>query len=153
MKAAGGAKTVTTIEKQIQNRYAFFSASLFLHTRQFAGQTQCIHANSKEAKAEAREKLWRRFFADPSQWWDNRANKKRSRFPDFVHYETKEALWIDCWSNPSWVETELFKLKQGDGDCGHRVKAAYLQESDVNYKDAGGNCFRSSSKHNDFVFT
>jgi len=39
-----------------------------------------------------KEKLWREFFLDPSQWWDHRSEKANERYPDFKHKETQEAL-------------------------------------------------------------
>ncbi|KAJ7534255.1 hypothetical protein O6H91_13G086000 [Diphasiastrum complanatum] len=49
------------------------------------------------------EQLWRRFFSDPSQWWDHRFDKTNARFPDFKHKKTQDALWIDARSTPRWV--------------------------------------------------
>ncbi|KAJ7532564.1 hypothetical protein O6H91_13G009400 [Diphasiastrum complanatum] len=53
------------------------------------------------------EDLWAQFFRDPSQWWDNRFNKRAVNAPDFKHKETKEVLWVNSWSNPPWVREKL----------------------------------------------
>jgi hypothetical protein len=34
--------------------------------------------------AGQREKLWRKFFSDPSQWWDNRPEKVNNFCPNFL---------------------------------------------------------------------
>jgi len=44
--------------------------------------------------AGQREKLWREFFLDPSQWWDHRSEKTNERYPDFKHKKTQESLWL-----------------------------------------------------------
>ncbi|KAJ7562637.1 hypothetical protein O6H91_03G078200 [Diphasiastrum complanatum] len=57
---------------------------------------------------ESRTKeLWEEFFLDPSQWWDNRSDKRNQRFPDFKHKTTKKALWIHNKFNPPWVHARL----------------------------------------------
>lgn len=70
----------------------------------------------REDKTTAVQELWRRFLADPAQWWDNRFNKRNPKLPDFVHRETKEALWIDSWLDPPWVEEELSAFDQSHKD-------------------------------------
>ncbi|KAJ7537183.1 hypothetical protein O6H91_12G101800 [Diphasiastrum complanatum] len=65
-------------------------------------------------QASRTQQLWEEFFSDPSQWWDNRSNKKNSRFPDFKHRSTAEkALWIDNRFNPPWVHARLSVMVQG----------------------------------------
>eukprot|EP00250_Pteridium_aquilinum_P020916 c24989_g17_i1 orf=63-389(+) len=49
------------------------------------------------------DSLWKEYFRDPSQWWDNRISKVGPSYPDFKHKLTKESLWIDGRHNPSWV--------------------------------------------------
>eukprot|EP00250_Pteridium_aquilinum_P035390 c9312_g1_i1 orf=120-617(+) len=51
--------------------------------------------------------LWKDYFRDPSQWWDNRTSKAAPSDPDFKHRVTKESLWIHGLHNPSWVRQEL----------------------------------------------
>jgi len=63
--------------------------------------------------AGKREKLWREFFSDPSQWWDGRPEKVNARYPDFKHKKTQEALWLDDQRNPPWVEAEMAALVPG----------------------------------------
>ncbi|KAJ7558177.1 hypothetical protein O6H91_04G027400 [Diphasiastrum complanatum] len=57
------------------------------------------------------EELWQQFFADPSQWWDHRSDKKNARYPDFKHKTTQKALWVDGRSNPAWVPSELAAMQ------------------------------------------
>ena len=40
------------------------------------------------------EDKWRRFFADPARYWDNRFGKRNPKAPDFKHKDSGEALWI-----------------------------------------------------------
>lgn len=49
------------------------------------------------------EDLWLEYFADPTQWWDNRGKKRNPRAPDFKHRVSKKALWIDGWYTPGWA--------------------------------------------------
>eukprot|EP00250_Pteridium_aquilinum_P016298 c23034_g8_i1 orf=134-580(+) len=51
--------------------------------------------------------LWREFFRDSSEWWDNRSTKASPLTPDFKHKFTKDSLWVDGLHNPSWVLQEL----------------------------------------------
>jgi pentatricopeptide repeat protein len=60
-----------------------------------------------------REKLWREFFSDPSQWWDHRAEKANESYPDFKHKKTREALWLDDRQKPPWVEAEMAAMAPG----------------------------------------
>ncbi|KAI4366412.1 hypothetical protein MLD38_022293 [Melastoma candidum] len=50
--------------------------------------------------------LWQVFFANPSDWWDNRKKKTNSRQPDFRHKDTNEALWLSPY-DPPWVKRQL----------------------------------------------
>ena len=50
---------------------------------------------------------WHEYFADPSQWWDNRGNKRNLRAPDFKHRVSKKALWVDGWYTPKWAKERL----------------------------------------------
>ncbi|KAJ7520278.1 hypothetical protein O6H91_20G076300 [Diphasiastrum complanatum] len=56
------------------------------------------------------EQRWKEFFANPSQWWDNRFTKKSSKHPDFKHKSTLESLWVDGWLNPCWVNERMVSM-------------------------------------------
>ncbi|CAM6096009.1 unnamed protein product [Calypogeia fissa] len=62
--------------------------------------------------ALATEKRWQEYFADPSQWWDNRDTKRNPKAPDFKHKSTNEGLWVKSWNNPPWVEQQLAVLEE-----------------------------------------
>ncbi|KAE8704030.1 auxin-induced protein 22D [Hibiscus syriacus] len=70
--------------------------------------------------------LWQAFFANPTEWWDNRQNKvavqshfeigsalllfdvvRNPKYPDFKHKDTGEALWIEGRNTPHWVKSQL----------------------------------------------
>ncbi|KAI5078004.1 hypothetical protein GOP47_0007828 [Adiantum capillus-veneris] len=53
--------------------------------------------------------LWKDYFRDPTQWWDNRNSKTGSAYPDFKHKARKDCLWVDGRRNPPWVVGELRK--------------------------------------------
>ncbi|KAL2934601.1 Protein OSB1 mitochondrial [Bienertia sinuspersici] len=53
------------------------------------------------------QELWQAFFANPTDWWDNRKNKKNLKYPDFKHKDTGEALWVESRYNPAWVKSQL----------------------------------------------
>jgi hypothetical protein len=55
------------------------------------------------SKKNLEEYQWRLYFADPSQWWDNREGKINPKAPDFRHKVSKRALWINGWFTPDWV--------------------------------------------------
>ncbi|XP_062021784.1 protein OSB2, chloroplastic-like [Rosa rugosa] len=56
---------------------------------------------------ETTQELWQAFFANPVEWWDNRKTKRNSKYPDFKHKDTGEALWIEGRNNPPWVKSQL----------------------------------------------
>jgi hypothetical protein len=60
-----------------------------------------------------REKLWREFFSDPSQWWDCRPEKVNVRYPDFKHKKAQGALWLGDGQNPPWVGENWPHCHQG----------------------------------------
>jgi hypothetical protein len=61
---------------------------------------------------QAREKLWREFFSDPSQWWDCRPEKNAR--PDFKRKKkTHEALWLGDRQTPTWLVAELAAMLPG----------------------------------------
>ncbi|KAL0903606.1 hypothetical protein M5K25_027997 [Dendrobium thyrsiflorum] len=72
------------------------------------------YSGNNFASASA-EELWQAFFANPVDWWDNRKNKRNSRYPDFKHKHTGEALWIEGKNNPSWVKGQLAILDERMG--------------------------------------
>ncbi|XP_065861038.1 protein OSB2, chloroplastic-like [Euphorbia lathyris] len=59
--------------------------------------------------------LWQAFFANPSEWWDNRNNKRNPKYPDFKHKDTGEALWVEGRNNPAWVKSQLEILDERMG--------------------------------------
>ncbi|KAG8377654.1 hypothetical protein BUALT_Bualt08G0055400 [Buddleja alternifolia] len=50
--------------------------------------------------------LWQIFFANPSEWWDNRKCKTKPIAPDFKHKDTGEALWLKD-TDPPWIKKQL----------------------------------------------
>lgn len=61
------------------------------------------------------EQKWKDFFANPSNWWDNRTSKKGSKYPDFRHKTSGEVLWIDSFNSPAWVKPQLAVLDSNQG--------------------------------------
>ncbi|MCO5551329.1 hypothetical protein L7F22_004830 [Adiantum nelumboides] len=53
------------------------------------------------------DKLWRDFFTNPHNWFDNRLRRRAPKYADFKNKLTKEGLWITAKWNPPWVRTEL----------------------------------------------
>ena len=57
------------------------------------------------------EALWKHLFDNPDDWWDNRADKRNAKAPDFkakrngptVNGGEPAALWISSRSTPDWV--------------------------------------------------
>ncbi|KAI3668085.1 hypothetical protein L6452_43160 [Arctium lappa] len=76
------------------------------------------------------EELWQAFFANPTEWWDNRKNKRSPNYPDFKHKDTGEALWVEGRYNPSWVKSQLSVLDS-------RMESFHDQ---------------NANKHSDFMF-
>lgn len=62
---------------------------------------------SSSSEIDEDDHIWQEYFADPSQWWDNRCNKRNPKAPDFKHRTTKRALWVDGWYTPKWVKDRL----------------------------------------------
>ncbi|CAM6023970.1 unnamed protein product [Sphagnum balticum] len=81
-----------------------------------------------------REKLWREFFSDPSQWWDCRPEKVNVRYPDFKHKKAQGALWLEDGQNPPWVGEKLAALPPGTVDLDmfswNRRLARYVKAGD-----------------------
>ncbi|CAM6067263.1 unnamed protein product [Sphagnum tenellum] len=77
-----------------------------------------VHGKETEATLRVhgncqREKLWREFFLDPSQWWDHRSEKTNERYPDFKHKKTQEALWLDDQQKLPWVAAGIAAMAPG----------------------------------------
>eukprot|EP00250_Pteridium_aquilinum_P005125 c15267_g1_i1 orf=428-1183(-) len=53
------------------------------------------------------DKLWRDFFTNPHNWFDNRLRRRAPKYADYKNKLTKEGLWITAKWNPPWVRTEL----------------------------------------------
>jgi hypothetical protein len=53
------------------------------------------------------DECWRNFLQDPSQWWDNRFDKRNPRALDFKHKITKKGLWISGRTTPDWVREKF----------------------------------------------
>jgi hypothetical protein len=58
-----------------------------------------------------KEAIWKELFADPSKFYDNRADKQSgkasTRSPDFKRISDKAALWISSKDTPGWVRQQL----------------------------------------------
>ncbi|KAF7040160.1 hypothetical protein CFC21_050081, partial [Triticum aestivum] len=67
-------------------------------------------ASPEKQKKEA--ELWRNLVDSPQSWWDNRADKRSPKAPDFKHKDTGEALWLSP-KTPSWVTDALPPVKGG----------------------------------------
>eukprot|EP00250_Pteridium_aquilinum_P019059 c24275_g2_i1 orf=1-543(-) len=98
------------------------------------------------ATGSAREgikRLWKAYFADPSQWWDCREFKRNPKAPDFQHKISKEKLWLDGSRNPSWVIPMLEKRKQ---DClALGLPTTVLEEGTEKKKTAHQECVSPTS--------
>ncbi|KAG0562950.1 hypothetical protein KC19_9G185500 [Ceratodon purpureus] len=70
------------------------------------------NASVDSADTQASGQLWEEYFADPSQWWDNRIDKRNRKSPDFRHKVSRAALWVEWWSTPSWVKAKLKQVTQ-----------------------------------------
>ena len=64
-------------------------------------------SSGNRVSGETEDQLWHQYFADPSQWWDNRENKQNPKGPNFKHKVTRKALWIEGWYTPSWVRDKF----------------------------------------------
>lgn len=74
-------------------------------------------SNSKVTETES---LWQGFFLNPTEWWDNRKVKRNPKAPDFKHKTTGQVLWIESYSNPPWVQSQLDKLDESRGGFSHQ---------------------------------
>ncbi|KAH7292742.1 hypothetical protein KP509_29G083600 [Ceratopteris richardii] len=103
----------------------------------------CYMKSKNEEKAKALDLSWRKFFADPSCWWDIRYNKRKRSSPDFVHCITREALFADSWLNPLGVEAQLLALENQRGNFPARAKYASGRHSNciAFYRDFNNETF------------
>ncbi|XP_037408368.1 protein OSB2, chloroplastic-like isoform X2 [Triticum dicoccoides] len=67
-------------------------------------------ASPEKQKKEA--ELWQSLVDSPQSWWDNRADKRSPKAPDFKHKDTGEALWLSP-KTPSWVTDALPPVRGG----------------------------------------
>lgn len=58
---------------------------------------------------------WKAFFSNPHEWWDSRKFKKNSKFPDFKHKISGDALWLKSNDAP-WIKTKLQLLDWKTGE-------------------------------------
>ncbi|KAJ7542121.1 hypothetical protein O6H91_10G090800 [Diphasiastrum complanatum] len=93
-----------------------------------------LKASGYAGRLLSMEQRWKEFFADPSQWWDNRFTKKSSKHPDFKHKSTLESLWVDVWLNPCWVNERMVSMALG-----------HIQSGD-GLKSRAGDCFCNGDK-------
>eukprot|EP01025_Chloroclados_australasicus_P041065 TRINITY_DN4326_c0_g1_i4.p1 TRINITY_DN4326_c0_g1~~TRINITY_DN4326_c0_g1_i4.p1 ORF type:complete len:121 (+),score=17.49 TRINITY_DN4326_c0_g1_i4:179-541(+) len=54
---------------------------------------------------EQQAQMWQTWISNRDAFWDNRFNKRNPRAPDFVHKETRFALWLQ--SAPEDVRVSL----------------------------------------------
>ncbi|XP_021726667.1 protein OSB3, chloroplastic/mitochondrial-like isoform X2 [Chenopodium quinoa] len=69
-------------------------------------------SETRESKSSAQKKLWKKFFANPDEWYDNRKSKKNPKQPDFKHKTSGEALWLGGCDSP-WVKKQIKILDSG----------------------------------------
>lgn len=79
------------------------------------------------------EERWQAFFANPSEWWDNRKDKRNPKYPDFKHKDTGEALWVEGRYNPPWVKSQLAILDERMGSL--QDQDSRLHESSMSGDD------------------
>ncbi|KAK6160754.1 hypothetical protein DH2020_004135 [Rehmannia glutinosa] len=67
-----------------------------------------VDVSYEDIKQKRRDRLhlWQVFFANPSEWWDNRNHKSNPKLPDFKHKDTGEVLWLKD-NDPPWVHKQL----------------------------------------------
>lgn len=94
---------------------------------------KAFSSNESECDARKRDRLllWQVFFANPSEWWDNRHNKRHPKSPDFRHKDTKECLWIEA-DDPPWIKKQLLHY-----DSNVREAEIYNNKSAVTKRSLG----------------
>ena len=95
-----GKAPVHSVGPVVSNNTNFGSRDLF-------EKDQCSAGTSGSSEIDKDEQIWHEYFADPSQWWDNRSNKRNPRAPDFKHRISKKALWVSGWYTPKWAHDRL----------------------------------------------
>ncbi|XP_022769535.1 protein OSB2, chloroplastic-like, partial [Durio zibethinus] len=83
------------------------SSSAASYDRGFSGMSNRKFGNNCANNMGSTVELWQAFFANPTEWWDNRKNKRSPKSPDFKHKDTGEALWVEGRNNPRWVKSQL----------------------------------------------
>ncbi|KAG0598383.1 hypothetical protein M758_12G068300 [Ceratodon purpureus] len=106
---------------------------LSVRKRSSRSRNAAVHSG----EAQTTEQVWEEYFVDPSQWWDNRVEKKNPRAPDFKHKATGKALWVDGWYTPAWVKA---RLKANPMTQGYEAKDSQgaAQPNRHNGEDGGG---------------
>ncbi|KAL9227553.1 hypothetical protein vseg_003230 [Gypsophila vaccaria] len=85
-----------------------FPSPVPLYDDNYSSMTSAAKFNSSAPPSKlSPQELWQAFFANPTEWWDNRNNKKNPKYPDFKHKDTGEALWVEGRYNPPWVKSQL----------------------------------------------
>ncbi|XP_021718734.1 protein OSB3, chloroplastic/mitochondrial-like isoform X2 [Chenopodium quinoa] len=74
-------------------------------------------SETREGKSSLQKKsdrlhLWKKLFANPDEWYDNRKSKKNPKQPDFKHKSSGEALWFSE-RDPLWVKEQVELLGSG----------------------------------------
>ena len=75
--------------------------------RRSMGKEINILEGSETSEVDVDEQVWYEYFANPSQWWDNRLNKRNPKAPDFKHRVSGKALWVDGWYTPKSAKDRL----------------------------------------------
>jgi hypothetical protein len=66
------------------------------YTEQVAAMPQAPSAPRTDTAApKSKKALWAELESNPSNWYDNRANKKNPKGPDFKRKATGEGLWLE----------------------------------------------------------
>jgi len=60
----------------------------------------------ESGEAQRIEQVWEQYFADPSQWWDNRVNKVSLGLPVDVRKLWKTMRWLFIACTRSWAVWE-----------------------------------------------
>ncbi|KAG0581800.1 hypothetical protein M758_3G008300 [Ceratodon purpureus] len=121
-----GARMRAWASSWMQTSWVMFSLR---HGGRIEGRNRCSSSIWKgistdahaSGEAQTKEQLWKEYFADPSQWWDNRVAKINPRSPDFRHKATRKALWLDGWSTPLWAKLVIEGELQPP--VGHRTQS------------------------------
>lgn len=109
------------------SRQAIIDGDTFQYQK-FPVKSSSSGKNAQEAGANI-ESLWKTFFANPFEWWDNRTNKRNPRAPDFRHKDSGEGLWIESRHSPSWLKSQLDVLDSRLGKWGESGSSTRSQGS------------------------